>query len=371
MGVVRALAQGVASRKMIPSFSRSTGRLLALGSVLRSGLTDARVPGAQFSLSESPAGDRRLPASEIDFECFLTPPDPCNRASDDLARDSLRFSSLPEGTTRGLLLETEGLSAWDRALKLLERTKWMALMADPLVSASACLDRASCAVLSQKNSHVLESRERPNPEPGCFNCTWPDSRKISRSLVLLILLANAGRAFTSGAMVGFERGFSGEGVGSLFVRTLTAPSTVMASRTILGVRFNGSFARGGNSIAAVMPACPSLVCIPDISSWLRFLALPSWLLVSTPHGPASSISIPGLPNAAHDFVGWSKLEGGVDAPRVICDDSGPGRGEVLSDEGFKRSWMLEARDTGLLGASIGERDDGRGVEAFNGTGLAV
>lgn len=46
---------------------------------------------------------------------------------------------------------------------------------------------------------------------------------------------------------GAARGFSGEGVGSLLVRTFTAPSTVIDKRIMLDDLVSGSLARGGGA----------------------------------------------------------------------------------------------------------------------------
>ena len=65
---------------------------------------------------------------------------------------------------------------------------------------------------------------------------------------------------------GGARGFSGDGVGSLLVRTFPAPSTVIDKRIMLDDLVSGSLARGGGASCS----CPAPVGVgvlaPVISS---------------------------------------------------------------------------------------------------------
>lgn len=104
--------------------------------------------GSQFSLSESPEDDRVK---------FL--PLYCNRARLDEARPSFGFlpcldSTFGTGAFRLLILDF-------KLLLLVDRSRLIAATAEPLDSFSACVVSSSLASVSQQNSQVRESRERP------------------------------------------------------------------------------------------------------------------------------------------------------------------------------------------------------------------
>lgn len=86
------------------------------------------------------------------------------------------------------------------------------------------------------------------------------------------------------------RGFSGDGVGSLSVRTLTAPSTVIANRTKLEVLASGFFDALVSVASTASDPWPRFP-FPVISSWFLFLALPISLLASDSFSPFSDPSV--------------------------------------------------------------------------------
>ena len=104
--------------------------------------------GSQFSLSESPEGDRARVVSLY-----------CNRARLDEARPNFGLlpcldSTFGAGAFRLLMLDF-------KLLLLVDRSRLIAATAEPLDSFSACVVSSSLASVSQQNSQVRESRERP------------------------------------------------------------------------------------------------------------------------------------------------------------------------------------------------------------------
>jgi hypothetical protein len=105
--------------------------------------------GSQFSLSESPDGE------------WVTPlPVYCNLARLEAARPSFGF--LPLGFMSDFVIGELRLLAFAfKLVELVERSRLIAATAEPLDSFSACIVSSSRASVSQQNSHVLVSRDRP------------------------------------------------------------------------------------------------------------------------------------------------------------------------------------------------------------------
>lgn len=120
--------------------------------------------GTQFSLSESPEGERIKPSLPMpDVSCSRFELDlavPCSLARLDVALPNLGF--LPSLLKSWLRVDAFLLFAFGfKAELLVDRMRLMAAIAEPLDSFSACSVRASRASESQQDSHVRASFERP------------------------------------------------------------------------------------------------------------------------------------------------------------------------------------------------------------------